>query len=235
MTHHLDKTTILTMPQGSPDWHRQRLGRITASRVGTILGHNPYETADELKEEMLSEMAGHPPSFTGNIFTHHGSISERHAARRYKSQLPSNMTVSHCGIVVSHHHPAYAFSPDGILEKAVRDGNGTILKSEPVGLLEIKCLIRKLPDAPDPVYFDQCQYGMYITGLPYADLYYLHHEQNLYLGDFYGRKTIHSKSYRIEESGDWRKESLPVLEKWLHELTREALVRGIELPEWLEK
>jgi len=201
--------------------------------VGTVLGHNPYQTAEELMEEMLSEMAGEPPSFIGNIFTHHGQISERHAVRHYKRMLGHDKDVSHCGIVISPTVPAYAFSPDGVIEEVERDGNGIVLKSRAVGLLEIKCLIRKLPDSPDPVYFDQCQWGMYITGLPYADLYYLHHEQNLYLGNFYGRKTTHSKLYRIEQSKEWQEESLPVINNYLSELVEKANERDIPLPEWL--
>lgn len=48
-----DRKRIWTIDQREPDWHRQRAGRLTGSRVGSAAGHNKYSTPEKLINEWL--------------------------------------------------------------------------------------------------------------------------------------------------------------------------------------
>jgi predicted phage-related endonuclease len=67
------------MEQRSAEWHAARVGKITASRVGAILGNSPYKTRDDVMREMVREALGAELEFTGNVATEYGTANEINA------------------------------------------------------------------------------------------------------------------------------------------------------------
>lgn len=116
--------------QRSKEWFAKRVGRVTGSNVGAILGLNPYKTADDVLREMVRAYHGAESEFTGNVATSHGTFHEDGAQAEY--EMETGNKVQECGLIV---HPDYdwlAASPDGII-----DGEG---------ILEIKCPYGKRKD-----------------------------------------------------------------------------------------
>ena len=52
------KIIVSTAPQGTDEWLADRVGIMTGSRIGAVLGHNPHKTRDALMREMVREALG---------------------------------------------------------------------------------------------------------------------------------------------------------------------------------
>lgn len=121
------------MEQRSPEWFAARKGKITGSRVGGILGVNPYKSRDDVMREMVREWFDAPSEFTGNEATDWGEKMEPVALAFYREQLvdDSVLGVKDVGFIP---HPTLDFigaSPDGefIMAQGINWRGG----------LEIKC------------------------------------------------------------------------------------------------
>jgi putative phage-type endonuclease len=91
-----------------------RVGRITGSRIGAILGLNPYSTRADVLREMVREHFGAAPEFTGNDATRYGEAKEPEVLALYEA-LTGVMTYGAECVV----HPVHAFlavTPDGLAE-----------------------------------------------------------------------------------------------------------------------
>lgn len=92
-----------------------RSGRITASRVGTILGVNRYQSRDDAMREMVRQALGADPEFTGNDATQWGNDHEEDARAAYEAKR---------GVLVLDAqefipHPEFDWigvSPDGLVD-----------------------------------------------------------------------------------------------------------------------
>ena len=62
--------------QLSEAWFRQRVGRVTGSRVGAILGSNPYSKPKDVLRAMVREALGAETEFKGNADTDRGNRLE---------------------------------------------------------------------------------------------------------------------------------------------------------------
>ena len=60
--------------QRSKEWFAKRIGRVTGSNVGAILGLNPYKTADDVLREMVR--------------AYHGAVSPRQGSPK-KEEAPA--------------------------------------------------------------------------------------------------------------------------------------------------
>jgi putative phage-type endonuclease len=92
-----------------------RVGRITGSRVGAILGLNPYSKPADVLREMVREACGAPREFTGNEATEYGKAKEPEALALYESQR-GVMTYGGDDCIV---HPTFGFlavTPDGLVD-----------------------------------------------------------------------------------------------------------------------
>lgn len=149
--------------QRSKEWFAKRIGRVTGSNVGAILGLNPYKTADDVLREMVRAYHGAESEFTGNVATEHGTFHEDGAQAEY--EMETGNKVQECGLIV---HPDYdwlAASPDGII-----DGEG---------ILEIKCPYGKRKDEKPEFktleeqdhYWAQVQIEMACSGNHWAHFY----------------------------------------------------------------
>lgn len=91
-----------------------REGRITGSRIGAVLGLNPYSSRKKALQEMVRQALGLPPDFTGNEATRHGQAMEPEVLRQYEAHI-GDMTY---GGGVFMLHPSYDFlavTPDGLV------------------------------------------------------------------------------------------------------------------------
>lgn len=109
--------------QGTEEWHKQRVGMVTGSRVGAILGLNPWQTRDEVMRAMVREYHGASSEFIGNVATEYGKRNEPNAI--FELELEHGVTVQETGFHVHPSLPWLGASPDGLI------GDD--------GLAEIKC------------------------------------------------------------------------------------------------
>ena len=140
-------------PQRSLEWLQARKYCITASNFGAAVGHNVYESPQQLAINKIWN------SFQGNAFTHYGTYHEPDAAASLATALrgPLFKTLQQCfdpsieifdryevletGLLKWHQQPWMAVSPDGILLLHGRSlvDNSTVRKSL---LIEYKCPAR---------------------------------------------------------------------------------------------
>jgi putative phage-type endonuclease len=99
--------------QGTEGWLAQRVGKITGSRVGAILGMNPYSSEQDVLREMVREALGAEREFKGNAATDHGTRLEPVAIEWYEST--SGMSVESTGFVCHDEIDWLGASPDGLL------------------------------------------------------------------------------------------------------------------------
>lgn len=90
----------------------RRVGRITGSRVGAILGLNPYSTRADVLREMVREHFGAEREFTGNAATDYGTEMEPTALALYEEQY-GVMTYGGGELVIHPVHGFLAVTPDG--------------------------------------------------------------------------------------------------------------------------
>lgn len=126
--------------QHSPEWHAQRKGRLTGSRIGAILGLSPWQTPDDILRAMVREYHGADPEFTGNPATDHGNNHEQRALLAFMRE--SGLGVESCGFFP--YGDRMGASPDGLTS----DG-GTLELKVPFSLRnEKEAKFKPLADQP---------------------------------------------------------------------------------------
>lgn len=154
-------TTTEQLKQRTPEWHKARAGRVTASMAGALLGFAPYRSADDAFRDLVRSIHGLPSEFEGNIATDYGNNNEAGALVEY--EMETGNTVQEVGFVTFSDW--LGASPDGLI------GN--------LKVLEIKCPfgLRK-DDKPkfkgihDQLhYYAQVQIQMFCTGRQECDFY----------------------------------------------------------------
>jgi putative phage-type endonuclease len=174
------------MEQRSKEWFEARVGVITGSRVGSILGVNPFQKEAEVLRSMVREFAGAESEFKGNAATDHGERMES-VALAYYEKLTGNK-VDQTGLVKHDEYDWLGASPDGLIGL---DGG-----------LEIKCPYwAKEPYSvhDKPSYFAQCQHVMEVCDLEWMD-FFCYISEDVYLLE------------RIERDRDWFENAFPKLE-----------------------
>lgn len=136
--------------QGTRDWKEKRRGLVTASECASVLGRNPYQSAQKLLMTKCNIV-----KFSGNAYTQHGQDMEPIAIQRYEHE--TGHTVDSFGLLVNPKYSWIGGSPDGI----TRCGR----------LIEVKCpVVREIIPGEVPAhYMDQIQMLLHITGLKVAD------------------------------------------------------------------
>ena len=120
--------TIVSVPQGSPEWLEARAGKVTASRIADVLAKvKTGEAAGrrDYRAQMVAEILTGRPQESGfmNDAMRWGTEQEPYARAAYECQ--AGVLVDQVGMVL---HPSIergAASPDGLVD--------------PDGLVEIKC------------------------------------------------------------------------------------------------
>lgn len=139
--------------QGTERWHAERAGKITCSRLGAVLGIDPYCTPKRYWEELV----GLREPFKGNAATAWGQEHEPDARRSY--EVETGELVELCGFVTHQKLPWFGGSPDGLVGS---DGG-----------MDAKCPYRgNIPEEVPPHYYAQCQGLMIATNRDWWHLYY---------------------------------------------------------------
>lgn len=141
------------LEQRNPEWYAQRVGRITASRVGAILGIGKFQSREDVMRAMVREALGAESEFTGNEATEYGQAHEADALAAYEAR--EGVMIEPCGLCV---HPGYdwiAASPDGLIGAD--------------GLIEAKAPYRARYMEPSEEYRAQMQLQMACTGRAWCD------------------------------------------------------------------
>ncbi len=137
----------------------KRKGRITGSRVGAILGLNPWATPESVMRDMVREYHGAPSEFTGNAATAYGSFHEQFALQDLQEILGKE--IKECG-----DNEVFSIHPQHDWLGATPDG-----RVGPFGV-EIKCPYSKRDDIEPSFksakeqmhYYAQMQYEMACAG-----------------------------------------------------------------------
>lgn len=181
------------MKQRSPEWFAARVGRVTGSNVGAILGCDPYRGPENILRAMVRSHHGVESEFKGNVATDWGTANEDTAQFEYTMETGNE--VMECSFFT--YEGWLGASPDGLISSK--------------RVLEIKCPFGKRNDNPvvfktieeQPHYYAQMQIEMICTGTDSCDFFqWTPHGAKL--------ETIHLSNY-------WLEINLPKL-KAFHEL-----------------
>lgn len=161
-----DATLASGLEQGTQEWLTVRKYRITGSNFGAAVGRNPFQSPQQLAQEMLV------PTFVSNDATRWGNKMEGTARDYYVEQQRGalstqrgvdvsevDFSVTESGLHIWDRLPIIAASPDGHVHEY---GDS--------GLLEIKCPFsgKMMATIPD-YYIDQLQGLMAVLGYRWAD------------------------------------------------------------------
>ena len=140
--------------QRTPEWHKERRGKLTASVAGAAIGVNPYQTPLALYKQLTGLV-----EFSGNFMTQYGTNNEPNGLLEYS--IMSRAEVFPTGFHMHRTLPWLGGSPDGLVGDK--------------GLVEVKCPFgNKKPmweDYTIPLqYFVQVQVLMEVTDREWCDL-----------------------------------------------------------------
>ena len=175
--------------QGSPHWFKSRIGLVTGSNVGAILGCDPFREPDDVMRQMVRSYHGAESEFTGNVATEYGTFHE--AGARIDYQLWSGRIVDSCGFFILDSSPQWlGASPDGLIDDD--------------GLIEIKCPYRMRDGngvfktlKEQPHYYAQIQIQLFVTNRKWCD--------------FFQWSPGAHVTERVQRDNLWLTESLPIL------------------------
>ncbi|OLO10477.1 exonuclease [Chromohalobacter japonicus] len=155
---------ILTLEQGTPEWHAARLGIVTMSELKTLLvkGKGPSgfgSGALSYLHQLIGERITGEPSdaFQGNSHTQRGHALEPMARELY-SEATGHTHLEQVGIILNH---GAGYSPDSLV------GND--------GLIEVKTKLPKyqiellLADELPQEHVAQCQGGLWVSEREWID------------------------------------------------------------------
>jgi hypothetical protein len=158
------------MKQGSKEWFNARIGKVTGSRVGAILGKSRYRTRDNVMREMVREHFGADKEFTGNIATEwgndHEDIARQDAIIEIGNKIGEEVYCVESGFKTDEDFDGRSTgyigaSPDGLIGK-VNDTED----AEMIAGLEIKCpFSRRINVTPPDDHWHQVQCCMYVYNL----------------------------------------------------------------------
>jgi putative phage-type endonuclease len=134
----------------------ERVGRITGSQAGAILGLSPWQKPADVLRAMVRKWHGAPNEFNGNFATNYGQLHEPLAKMQMMAYLGD--PIEDCGFCVHPDHDWLGATPDGLLA--------------PDYVVEIKCPFGLRRDNPpkfktakeQPHYYAQMQIEMAVTG-----------------------------------------------------------------------
>lgn len=141
------------MEQRSQEWFEARIGRVTGSVAGAILGLSPWMKRSDVMRAMVRAAHGAPSEFTGNVATEYGSFHERFAIMDF--EMATGKSVQPVGFVP--YQDWLGASPDGLI-----DDDAILEVKCPYGLRDQANPVFKTA-AEQPHYFAQMQIEMICT------------------------------------------------------------------------
>ena len=170
------------LEQRSKAWFDARIGKVTASRVGGILGMSPFATRDDVMRTMVREALGATSEFTGNVATEYGNKHEDDALAALEAR--TGTLIQSVGIFTHKDYEWLTASPDGL------EGGAVVEVKAPYSRK-----IKVLGDCPH--YWAQVQIQMACTGFASA------------LCAVWTPEYFHSEPVFFKR--EWFDEALPVL------------------------
>lgn len=187
------------MKQQSEEWFAARVGKVTASLVGAILGVNPYMTRADAMRVMVREALGAEREFTGNVATRWGQANEAGALTDYRLETLHDVRV--VGFI--ERDDWAGASPDGL----IGDKGGVEIKC-PYSLRDAIAPVPFKPLEDQPHYYAQVQFTLWVTGRQWWH--------------FFQWAPNGTKLEVVRPDQDWQDLNLPVLRQfhaeYLHEL-----------------
>lgn len=176
--------------QLSEAWFAARVGKLTGSRIGAILGNNPYMKPKDVMRAMIREALGAETEFKGNFDTERGNRLESEIIARFEVEA---------GLVVEESpplqiHPIYDFlaaSPDGFV--------GTD------ELIECKAPRRIKTLSEVPHYYSQMQLQLECTGRKLC--YFVQYQEDIDLLDI----------KEVRHDPNWIKDNFEKLDMFISE------------------
>jgi putative phage-type endonuclease len=154
---------IIDCTQGTPEWHRARAGRVTASRIADLTAKTKTGWGAgraNYKAELVAErLTGTVADSYSNAAMQWGTEKEPDARNAYA--FMADVSVGEVGFVIHPRLEMSGASPDGLVGED--------------GLLEIKCpntathIDTLLSDAVPEKYIKQMQWQMACTGRAWCD------------------------------------------------------------------
>lgn len=188
---------IVMIEQRTPEWFKQRVGKITGSRVGAILGLNPWMKSKDVMRSMVREFHGAESEFKGNVATEYGTKFEQYAQDDF--EIEHGLEVEETGFHVKKGADWLGASPDGLI------GNDAVLEIKcPYGARETG-VFKPLSDQLH--YHAQMQIEMFCA-----------EKQRCY---FYQWSTVNSEIEIVEYNQYWIDENLPKLESFYKQYLKE--------------
>ena len=199
--------------QRTPAWFAQRVGRVTGSQVGAILGLSPYADRSDVMRAMIRTAKGAPSEFEGNVATSHGTFHEDNAIADY--EIVSCQDVTATGF---HEYEDWlGASPDGLV-----GDKGLVEIKCPFGIRAAKEPVFKTLDE-QPHYAAQVQIELFVTGRQWCHFYQW--VPPLAEGSKIVRQSV-GKLDLVTPDPDWLDDALPRLRQfhaeYLHELANNA-------------
>ena len=149
--------------QQTDGWHAARLGLVTASNAGAILGCDPYRNNEDVMRQMVRSFHKAKREFSGNVATEYGNFHE--AGARIDYQLWSGNIVEPCGFFALESEPCWlGASPDGLIGV-----NGLLEIKCPYGMRESKGQFKALQEMPH--YYAQIQIQLMVTCRDWCDFF----------------------------------------------------------------
>lgn len=151
------------MEQGSPEWFKARLGKVTASRVADVIAKTKsgYSTsrAKYMTQLLIERITGEPTESYTNPAMERGIEQEQFARAAYEAT--ANVLVDECGSFDHPSIPMCSASPDGLVDK-----DGQVEIKNPMSHTHLETLItKKVPGD----YVTQMQWQMACTGRKWCD------------------------------------------------------------------
>lgn len=150
------------IPAGTPEWHAARAQGIGASDVGSVLGLNPYKSAQRLWSEKTGRLT--PPNLDDNPNVMRGVALETPIAEAFEAQsrhAGAALIIEPCGLLFQADapHEFILATPDFLIDGII-----------PVEIKAPSAHNRRQWQSPPPMYEAQVRQQMFVLGAPYGIL-----------------------------------------------------------------
>lgn len=188
------------LEQRTPQWLDARIGRVTGSRIGAVLGHSPWQSRKQLLADMVREALGERVERDSPAMRW-GREHEQDALDDFVLKCASlDDDIAYGGWYVREGDAYVGYSPDGYVPGSY--------------LIEVKApYSQRLPEEVPEHYRDQVQLGMYVMDLPEAALHFW--------------TPTASKTFYLLRDPAWWDAALPQISAFLADF-RHALMRPNE-------
>lgn len=201
--------------QGSKEWHKARVGRITGSTVGAILGLSPWQKPKDILRSMVREYHGAESEFNAQFVADHGKNNEQRALLCFMRE--TGLMVEQCGFFP--YGDRMGASPDGLTS------DGGVLELKVPYSLRNGGDFKSLEDQPH--YAAQVQMEMLATGRTHAYFAQYRAPKGDPLAPDYVEEAISIE--RVEADPHWIDNNLPAISAFY-----ELYLMELDNPEHLE-